>query len=160
MRILRQIHAAEDVTVTGCLIKADDDDDALLVTTLARVDAPPTTIDGRPADRRAPSHMRVVYWIDDDDEIEGHHGRLVELRGELEGDIDRGEIQVEREDGRVEVEFKADGKRLKARLPQMPSAVGTSGGDDSDERDYDVVVRKLDVKSVRMIAPTCDGSVR
>lgn len=150
----------KEVTVTGCLIKANDDDDALLVTTLARVDAPPYTVDGRAADRPAPSFMRIVYWIDDDDEVEGHHGRLVEVRGEIEGDIDRGEIKVEREDDRVDVEFKADDKRLKARLPQMSAPVGTSGGTDHDERAYDVVVRKLDVKNVRMIAATCDGSVR
>jgi len=156
--------AAEDVSVTGCLIKASGDDDALLVTTLARVEAPPYTADGRAAERRAPTYMRVVYWLDGDhDDLDGHQGRIVEIRGELEGDIDRGEIKLERGDGRVDVEFKADGdRRLKARLPLMPAAaVGTSGRDArEDSSEYDVIVRKLDVREVRMLAPTCEGPVR
>ena len=152
----------KDVTVTGCLIKAAEEDDALLVTTLARVDAPPYMADGSSSARRAPSAMRIVYWLDDHDELEGHQGRLVEVRGELEGDIDRGEVKVERKESGVEVEFKADGdRRLKARLPMMAAGpVGTSGADRDDSSEYDVVVQKLAVKNVRMVAPTCEGSIR
>jgi hypothetical protein len=87
----------------------------------------------------------------------------VEVRGELQGDIDRGEVKIEREDGRVQVEFKGDGdRRLKARLPLVaPGAVGTSGGADrEDGSEYEVVVRKLDVKEVRLLAPSCDGYIR
>ena len=74
----------------------------------------------------------MIYWLDDDDDLEEHAGRRVEVRGEIEGDIDAGEIEVERENSMIELEIKAKGETITVKLPDtaatIPTAVGTSGG--------------------------------
>lgn len=81
--------------------------------------------------------------------------QLVELKGELEGDIEKGEVSIEREGGMVEIEFKADGEKITVRAPELPAAIGTTGAMTDRERDHDFIVRKIDVESVKMIAATC-----
>jgi len=40
------------------------------------------------------------------------------------------------------------------KVPEAPAAVGTSGVTDK-EQDYKVVVRKIDVKSIKVLSSTC-----
>ena len=138
--------AADDkkVTVTGCVLKGDDG--GFLLADLMLPGAPAAT-----------PQPRVLYWLKDDDDLQGHTGRRVEITGELEGELEKGQVKVERDDGVVKLEVKVDGDReLKIRLPEMPAAVGTSGAsDDDDDRKIAYVVRKLDVKSVKMLSSTC-----
>jgi hypothetical protein len=98
----------------------------------------------------------MLYWLDDDDDVvERMMGQLVEIAGEVEGDVEKGEIDIERENGMIELELDADGRKATVRLPDVPSAVGTSGSVSDREVEVDYTVRKLDVKSAKSIAPSC-----
>jgi hypothetical protein len=69
--------------------------------------------------------------------------------------VERGEIEVERENGMIELEIKADGRQANVKLPDVPSAIGTSGSVKDREVELPYVVRKLDVKSAKSLAPSC-----
>jgi len=150
----------KDVTITGCVVKGDggyvllpleEHGGAASILPPASPEAPPAGTSGIPS-----SLIRVLYWLEDDDELEDHAGQRVEITGELEDDLDEGEVSVEREDdGTVEVEFKHDGKTIVVKLPDIPATAGTSGAITDKEKDYQFAVRKVEVKSVRMLASTC-----
>ena len=74
--------------------------------------------------------------------------------GEVEGDVKRGEIEVERENGMID-EIKVDGRKANVKLADVPSAIGMSGSVRDREVELPYVVRKLDVKSAKSIAPSC-----
>lgn len=119
-----------------------------------------TTTTATPGSAVIPSpERRVIYWLDDDDDLEEHAGRRVEVRGEIEGDIDAGEIEIEREDGMIELEIKAKGETITVKLPDSPvtdrGAVGTSGSVTDRPRDIPFFVRKVDVKSIKRLADSC-----
>jgi len=136
--------AQEKVTLTGCAVKGDGDGDGFLLANGVEQ----TTNEMKPA--------RILYWLDDDDdEVEKLMGQLVEVTGEVEGDVKRGEIEVERENGMIELEIKADGRKANVKLADVPSAIGTSGSVKDREVELPYVVRKLDVKSAKSIAPSC-----
>ena len=82
-------------------------------------------------------------------------GQLIEVTGEIEGDVKRGEIKAERENGMIELEINAAGRKANVKLTDVPSAVGTSGSVKDREVALPYVVRKLDVKSAKSIASTC-----
>ncbi len=157
----------EGVTLRGCVVKGDGGYVLLPLAengTPAGVPAPAATSgsaqaqdpDAGTAAGSPVGTMRVLYWLDDDDEVDDHAGQRVEIVGELEDDIDRGEISVEREDnGLVEVEFKREGKTISVKLPYLPASIGTAGSVTDKEKDYEYAVRKVDVKSVRMLASVC-----
>ena len=150
------------VTVVGCAVKGTSHGDGFLlanaverttVTTVAptaggAVVSSATSTDMKPA--------RVLYWFDDDDDVTGKlMGQLIEVTGEVEGDVERGKIEVERENGMIELEIDADGRKANVKLADVPSAVGTSGSVKDCEAELPYLVRKLDVKSARSVAPTC-----
>jgi hypothetical protein len=150
------------VTLTGCAVKGTGDSDGFLLAnsverttrTTITPDAAGATVDSTTWKELGPA--RVLYWLDDDDDVvENMMGQLVEITGEVEGDVERGEIDIEREDGMIELEINADGRKANIKLEDVPSAIGRprSVGDREEELPY--VVRKLDVKSARSIAPTC-----
>ena len=129
----------QKVTITGCAVKGSGDGDGFL---LANTTDQTTT--------------RFLYWLDDDDdEVQKLMGQLVEVTGQVEGDIKRGEIKVEREGGMIELEIKAAGRKANVKLADVPSALGTAGSVKDREIELPYVVRKLDVKSAKPIAPTC-----
>ena len=99
---------------------------------------------------------RVLYWLEDDDDLAKHAGQKVEVRGELEGDIGTGKVSAEREGGLVELEFKVPGeKKVTVMVPNVPSTIGTSGAVGDKERDIAYIVRKIDVDSVKTLMSTC-----
>ena len=68
---------------------------------------------------------RILYWLDDDDDaVAKLMGQLIEVTGEIEGDIKRGEIDAERENGMIELEINAAGRKANVKLADVPSAVG------------------------------------
>lgn len=162
----------EEVVLTGCVIRGNEDGKGYLLTNVL-----PASIDQSTRAAQAGAEgtsgklagaSTVIYWLDDledDDDLPDYAGRRVEIRGELEGEIDRGEMEIEREGDWIEIEIKSDGKEVKTRLPYvsvMPNragsnaAVGTSGGmKDDDEVELNINVRKLDVKDIKVIAGTC-----
>src|SRR5688500_5052535 len=65
------------VTITGCAVKGSGDGDGFLL-----------------ANTTDPAAPRILFWLDDDDdEVQKLMGQLVEVTGEVEGDIKRGEIE-------------------------------------------------------------------
>ena len=149
------------ITLTGCVVKGEG---GYVLMPLpehggAAAVLPPAGTSGAAAGTsgQASELVRVLYWLDDDDEVDDHAGQRVQITGEVEGDIDEGEISVEREDdGTVELEFKHEGKTIGVKLPNIPGTIGTAGSTITDEeKDYDVAVRKVDVKTVKMLASTC-----
>jgi hypothetical protein len=92
----------------------------------------------------------IFYWLRDDDELRAHVGHRVEVRGDLESEISDGEIKVDRKDQWTELEIKAGGDRLKARIPNV-SIVPVGDGDQK----ADVLVRRVDVEKVQMLSATC-----
>ena len=163
----------KEVVLTGCVIRGEDGDGMLLTNVL------PASLDmSTRSQSREPRHdegagtsgnlrgaSNVIYWLDDledDDNLPEYAGRRVEVRGELEGDIDTGEMEIERDGDWVKMEIKSDGKKLKARIPyasvapDQNSAVGTSGTlKDDEEIELKINVRKIDVKDVTIVTGTC-----
>ena len=173
------VHADDDdVTLTGCIVQGNDGDKGYLLTNVL-----PASIDmsTRAAAREQaatsdasatgalPGSSSVVYWLDDvenDDDLPTFAGKRVEVKGELEGDIKKGEMEVERDGDWVKIEIKANGRNVKTRIPYasvMPNptnsgAVGTSGTTgmkDDQEIELKLNVRKLDVKDVKIVSGSC-----
>jgi hypothetical protein len=92
----------------------------------------------------------IFYWLEDDDDLLPHVGHRVEIEGALQGEIADGEIEIDRKDEWTEIEIKADGDTLTARVPHM-SVVPVGSGD----RKVPVLVRKVDVDRVKMMGATC-----
>ncbi|OFW11358.1 MAG: hypothetical protein A3H96_18915 [Acidobacteria bacterium RIFCSPLOWO2_02_FULL_67_36] len=102
----------KDITLTGCVVKGDGG------YVLANVTEPPNfgvmaqpagTSGSVAATASAAIAARTLYWLHDDKDLDEHAGQRVEVTGKFTGDVDKGEIAVEREGGLVEIEFKAEG---------------------------------------------------
>jgi hypothetical protein len=158
----RAVGTQEKVTVVGCAVKGDGDVDGFLLvnsvnqtTTVTTTPTPVGAIVGATTSTELGA-TRVVFWLDDDDdEVQRLMGQLVEVTGEIEGDIQRGEIKAEREDGMIELEINAGGRKATVKLPDVPSAIGSSRSVPDREVDLPYLVRKLDVKSAKSVAATC-----
>ena len=70
----------------------------------------------------------------------------VEIKGDLE-DVKKGEVEIERKDDFTTIELKFSGREEKARIPTPWFAAGR----DDDERDYQVVVQRVDVDDVKVL---------
>ncbi len=161
-----------EVAITGCVVKGDDGfvlssiGEAVTVQTSRTTvgttgTTTTTTTTTTPASPAIPaSGQRYIYWLDDDDDLlEKHAGQRVEVTGKIEGDIDRGEIEIERENDIIELEIKAKGEKITVKLPDTPAAnataTGTSGTVTDRPQDIPFKVRKFDVKNVKMLASSC-----
>lgn len=146
------------VTITGCVVRGDG---GYLLTNVAEgpyddkatrtSSFPPPTV----APAETPQLAQVLYWLKDDDKLEGHEGQRVQVEGKLEGELKKGEMEIERKDGRVEVEAKANGKKVKAVLPESAVPVATTGDSDKKKVELNYLVRRFEVKSVKMATSTC-----
>ncbi len=147
----------KEIELTGCVVR-DEGGDGFLLTNMPRT---PTLRAG--ADPVAPgpvgtsgSAATIFYWLDDDDELEEHVGHQVQVRGELEGDVEEGEITLARKDDWTEITIESDGRDLKVRVPQSLFVVRPAGAARTSDADVDVLVRKVDAKDVKMLAASCD----
>jgi hypothetical protein len=143
----------DKVTLVGCVIKGDGG------YVLSNADGwdpyPPGTATTTVA---SASNVggRTFYWLKDDDDLEKHAGRKVEVVGKLDHEIDQAKIKVEREDGMTKIEFKADGEpKVTIKAPEPLITAGTSGAVPDREKTHRVAIRKIDVKSVKVLASTC-----
>lgn len=174
------VHAdGEDVTLTGCVVQGNDGDNGFLLTNVlpASIDQSTRTAardtqgtqESEGTSGTLPGASNVYYLLDDienDDDLPNYSGKRVEVRGELKGDIEKGEMQVERDGDWVKLKIKTDGKDVKTRIPYvsvMPNptntAVGTSGTSqgmkDDQEIELNINVRKLEVKDVKIVSGSC-----
>jgi hypothetical protein len=148
--------ADREITLTGCVVKGDGG--YLLMNADPGGPAFPST---SYSDLASPagttgvvSAGRVFYWLADDDHLKDHGGQRVQITGKLDDHLDLGKVEVERDNGLVELKFKVDDRKVKVKVPETSSMVGTSGVSDK-ESESEFIVRKVDVKSVKMLASTC-----
>jgi hypothetical protein len=141
------------VTLVGCVIKGDggyvlSNGDGWQASSPA---AAPTAIASASS-----VAGRTFYWLKDDEDLEKHAGRKVQVAGKLDNEIDQAKIKVEREDGTIKIEFKADDEsKVTIKAPEPLTTVGTSGAVADREKTHRVAIRKIDVKSVKVLASTC-----
>lgn len=140
----------DKVTLVGCVIKGDGG------YVLSNADDWQSSSAGATVASASSVAGRTFYWLKDDDDLEKHAGKKVEVVGKLDNEIDQAKIKVEREDGMTEIEFKADGEsKVTIKTPDSLTAVGTSGTASDREKTHRVTIRKIDVKSVKVLASTC-----
>ena len=146
--------ADKRVTLSGCLIRGEGDGAGYLLAN------PPTEPSlNSPGKQVTPSvlgtsgeYATIFYWLDGHDDLKQHVGHKVEVEGDLRDDVKDGEIRTERKENWTEVTVKADGKTMKAQVPNT-SMFPASNRD--RERKSDILVRRVDVERVRMLGATC-----
>ena len=147
--------ADKRVTLSGCLVRGEGDDAGYLLAN------PPTEPWLQSSGKQvAPSvlgtsgdYATIFYWLDGDDDLRQHIGHKVEVEGDLRDDVKDGEITTERKENWTELIVKADGRTLKAKVPNT-SIFPASSRD--KERKSDILVRRVDVERVRMLGATCN----
>jgi hypothetical protein len=145
--------AADTVKLTGCLVRGEGDGAGyLLYNAPAGVaSAPSASKTATPgAVGTTAAFTNIFYWLRNDDDLRPHIGHLIEVEGELEDEVDEGEIKMERKDEWTEIEIRSDGRDMKARVPNA----SVEPAPDSD-RKINVLVRRLDVEKVRMLEAAC-----
>ena len=145
--------AADDhVKLTGCLIRGSNDGGYLLVNSPAGSPAASTDASSRTPGSAGTTgaFANVFYWVDKDDFLQPHVGHYVEIEGDLKGEIESGQMKLERKAEWTEIEVKSDGRTMKA---QVPNASLVAGPDDN--RKVEVLVRRVDADKLRMLAVDC-----
>lgn len=158
----------DEITVTGCVIKGEDGGYVLTNVVPASIDVANRTATGQSAaapPTAANGASRVIYWLEDlenDDDLPDYTGRRLEVRGELEGDVELGKMEIERDGDWVKIKLEKDGDDdIETRLPlaiflSTDAPVGTSGAlEDDEDVELNVNVRRLDVKDARVVTGTC-----
>ena len=88
---------------------------------------------------------RVFYWLEDEEDLSKHVGQMVEVKGDL-GDFKKGEVEIDREGDFTDIRLKLGGKTEKARVP-------TAWLGSPKDAEFDIVSRKIDVDSVKVLGP-------
>jgi hypothetical protein len=147
--------ADKDVKLSGCLIRGEGNGDGYLL-----ANPPNEPWLSSPGKQVTPSalgtsgdYATMFYWLDGDDDLRQHVGHKVEIEGELEGDVKDGEIKTERKENWTEMTVKSDGRTIKARVPNTSMFPAS---EQDKERKGNILVRRVDVKSVRMLGATCN----
>jgi hypothetical protein len=146
--------ADKRVKLSGCLIRGDGDGAGYL---LANPPTEPWL--NSPGKQVTPSvlgtsgdYATIFYWLDGHDDLRQHIGHKVEVEGDLRDDVKDGEIKTERKDNWTELTVKADGKTMKA---QVPNTSIFPASDRDKTRTSSILVRRVDVERVRMLGATC-----
>jgi hypothetical protein len=163
MPVAASTEPAQDkkITVVGCAVSGEHGDGFLLVnkverTLIAALSPTPEGIDVTTATATTLGPSRILFWLDDDDHVvRNMMGQTVEITGEAEGEIKRGDIKAERENGMIELEINAAGHKGNVKVPDVPSAIGSDQSVGDREQKLPYMVQKLDVKSARSVSPTC-----
>ena len=145
----------EKIKLSGCLIKADGDNDYLISNLPSEPGA--STVADRSvtttAIGTAGNFTNVFYWLGGDDDLKQNIGHRVEIEGELKGDIKEGEIKLDRKDNWTELEVKSDGHEMKAKVPNAYMFPDPTRDKD---RKISALVRKVDVDHVKMLSASCE----
>lgn len=147
--------ADKPVKLSGCLIRGEGDRAGYL---LANPPTEPWL--NSPGKQVTPSvlgtsgdYATIFYWLEGDDDLRQHIGHKVEVEGDLKEDVKDGEIKTERKENWTEVTVKADGRTMKA---QVPNTSIFPASDRDNTRKGDILVRRVDVDRVRMLGATCN----
>ena len=150
------VAAADDkVTLSGCLVRGDGDGNPYLLTNAPS--QPALTSAASPAVQpggvgTSGEFSTVFYWLDGDDRLKDHVGHRVEIEGDLKGDVKDGEIKMDRKDSWTELTVKADGREMKARVPNQSIAAAPGKPDDQKGS---VSVRRVNVEHIKMVSAAC-----
>jgi hypothetical protein len=101
----------------------------------------------------AGDYATIFYWLDGHDDLKQHIGHRVEVEGDLRDDVKDGEITTERKENWTELRVKADGREMKA---QVPNTSIFPASDRDKTRKSAILVRRVDVERVRMLGATCN----
>jgi hypothetical protein len=161
--------ANDKVKITGCVIRTNDQGSggnrSLVVWSRGDVVFSNAVVEFEPAsDSKEVARVvgtsgggiPIFYWLDDEDDLSKHVGQSVELTGELDNDFESGEIKFDRKGEFTEIEFEADGKEVKARVPTAMLTNANDKESDKDDRKYNIVVRRVDVDDVKMLSASCN----
>jgi hypothetical protein len=148
--------ADKRVKLSGCLIRGEGESAGYL---LANPPSEPWL--NSPGRQLTPStlgtsgdYATIFYWLEGHGDLRSHIGHRVEVEGDLRGDVKDGEITTDRKDNWTDVTVKADGRTLKAHVPN--TSIFPASNRDNKERKSDILVRRVDVERVRMVAATCN----
>lgn len=135
----------DDITIRGCVGPAAPRgvaDERMLVWTRGDI-----MLSNPSALRSGQLAERVFYWLDEDDDedLAKHVGQIVEVKGDL-GDFEKGEVDFDKDGDFTKIELKLDGKTERARVPTAWLGAAARG-----EGDIDIVTRKIDVDSVKVL---------
>ncbi len=145
-----------DVTLRGCLVKGEGDGAGYLLTNTVAAPGFARSGDSRiepNAVGTTGGTASIFYWLDDDDGLKTNIGHEVEVTGDLEGDLEEGEITLDRKDRWTEMTVKSKGRTMKANVPN--SSIYPAPNQDTDQKAR-VIVRKVDVDDVKMLGASCD----
>jgi hypothetical protein len=146
----------KDIKLSGCLVKGEGDGSGYLLTNLPSEPAWQSTADANvvpSAVGTSGGFATIFYWLDGDSEMKRHIGHRVEIEGDLKGDLKDGEIKADRKDKWTELTVKSDGRSMKANVP---NASLFPASDKDKDRKVNALVRKVDVKKVRMLDARCE----
>jgi hypothetical protein len=143
----------DDITIRGCVRNTDVRNGIptnMLVWSRGDIMlAAATSLDSHPVGT-AGVGGRVLYWLENDDNLAKYVGQVVVVKGDLK-DFETGEVEIERvDDFFTKIELDLDGKKEKA---QVPTAWLRGTGADRD-RKFEIAARRVDVDQVRVIG-TC-----
>jgi hypothetical protein len=144
--------AADDIKLSGCLVRGQDGDGYLLT------NVPGEAAWQRPGDAivtpgpvgTSGTVASVLYWLEKKDGLNDHVGHYVEIEGKLQGDLKDGQIKVKPKDQWTEVEIESDGKSMKAQVPRSVLIIPDKG-----DSKLDVLVRRIEPQRIRMLAAVC-----
>ena len=139
----------QEITLRGCVTPAEDEDQYVLTRV---VEVLPPSGSTMPAYAHG---RKVVFWLDDDDELVKHKNAGVEVHGTIEG-FEESEIEFKAgaKDGGLLVEFEGPGDDVVIAASKVEGAIGTSGRE-AEEDDLKTMLVKVDVKSVTSAVYAC-----
>jgi hypothetical protein len=146
----------KDIKLSGCLVRGENGGGYLLTNAPGESvwdRARDVSVEPGPAGTTGRAGS-VFYWLDDNGDLKDHVGHQVEIDGKLKGEVNDGQIKVDRKANWSEMEVKSDGRTLKARVPAS-LFVYPAGKTDGDPKAR-VLVRKVDVRKVAMRAASCE----
>ena len=142
---------SRDITLRGCVVPGTDKDTFVMthVTEVAPASGSvmPATAHGR----------RVVFWLDEKDDILEHANHGVEVRGTFDG-FEESEIELKEgshPDGGLIAEFEGPGEDVRVANNTVAGAVGTSGRTEPEKDDIKTMLVKVDVKDVKAVDYSC-----
>jgi len=146
-----QAASSGKLTLHGC-VRAGVEKDTVLMTDVKEVpqagrSAMPTEAHGR----------KVLFWLDRDDALKPHVGRMVEVVGTQSG-LEESEVELKagrQKDGGLVAEFEGPGGDVKASNELVGQALGTSGRTQAEKNDVKTFLMKVKVESARPIAGNC-----
>jgi hypothetical protein len=140
-----------EITLRGCVVPGLDKDTFVLTHV---TEVPPASGSVMPATAHG---QRVVFWLDEKDDLLKHANSAVEVRGTFDG-FEESEIELKagsHPDGGLIAEFEGPGKDVRVANQTVAGAIGTSGRTEPEKDDIKTMLVKVDVKDVQATDYSC-----